>query len=61
MRRAFTSGAAPAYDYDPYGSGLQATAPVTDFNYAGTFYNADSGLYLTRHRAWKNFSEAAAT
>jgi len=27
-------------------------APVTDFNYAGLFYNADSGLSLTQYRAY---------
>ena len=53
VRRAFASTtSAPAYSYDPYGNPLQTTAPVTDFNYAGTFYNADSGLYLTRYRAY---------
>ncbi|MGO8866926.1 MAG: RHS repeat-associated core domain-containing protein, partial [Alphaproteobacteria bacterium] len=53
VRRAFAStSSAPAYSYDPYGNPLQATAPVTDFVYAGMFYNADSGLYLTRYRAY---------
>ena len=53
VRRVFASAtSAPAYAYDPYGQPLQATAPLTDFNYAGTFYNADSGLYLTRYRAY---------
>jgi RHS repeat-associated protein len=52
VRRVFSSAAAPAYDYDPYGVPLQATAPVTDFDYAGMFYDADSGLYLTPHRAY---------
>ena len=53
MRRVFASAAsAPAYSYDPYGNALQGTAPLTDFNYAGMFYNADSGLYLTRYRAY---------
>ena len=41
-RRVFAAGQAPAYDYDPYGNALQATAPLTDFGYAGMFYNADS-------------------
>jgi RHS repeat-associated protein len=31
---------------------LQSTAPLTDFGYAGMFYNADSGLYLTPYRAY---------
>jgi hypothetical protein len=44
VRRVFASAAsAPAYSYDPYGNALQGTAPLTDFNYAGMFYNADSG------------------
>ncbi|WIM09099.1 MAG: hypothetical protein OJF58_000050 [Enhydrobacter sp.] len=53
VRRAFAStSSAPAYSYDPYGVPLQGTAPVTDFVYGGMFYNADSGLYLTRYRAY---------
>ncbi len=53
VRRAFAStSSAPAYSYDPYGVPLQATAPVTDFVYAGMFFNADSGLYLTKYRAY---------
>ena len=53
MRRVFASAAsALAYSYDPYGNALQGTAPLTDFNYAGMFYNADSGLYLTQYRAY---------
>jgi len=52
-RRVFAStSSAPAYAYDPYGQPLQATAPLTDFTYAGMFYNADSGLYLTQYRAY---------
>jgi RHS repeat-associated protein len=52
-RRVFASTtSAPAYSYDPYGNALQATAPVADFNYAGMFYHADSGLYLTHYRAY---------
>jgi len=35
-----------------YGKPLQATAPVTDFVYAGMFYNADSGLNLTQFRGY---------
>jgi RHS repeat-associated protein len=49
------SSAAPqAYDYDPYGNPLQtiASGPLTDFRYAGMFYHADSGLYLTQYRAY---------
>jgi len=53
VRRVFAStSSAPAYSYDPYGNALQPTAPLTDFNYAGLFYNADSGLYLTQYRAY---------
>jgi RHS repeat-associated protein len=53
VRRAFaSSSSAPVYSYDPYGNALQATAPLTDFGYAGMFYNADSGLYLTQFRAY---------
>ncbi len=53
VRRVFASASsAPAYRYDPYGNALQATAPLTDFGYAGMFYNADSGLYLTQFRAY---------
>ncbi len=53
VRRAFAStSSAPAYGYDPYGNALQATAPLTDFGYAGMLYNADSGLYLTQYRAY---------
>jgi RHS repeat-associated protein len=31
---------------------LQGTAPLTDLGYAGMFFNADSGLYLTQYRAY---------
>ena len=48
---ASTSSAA-AYGYDPYGVPLQATVPTTDFVYAGMFFNADSGLYLTKYRGY---------
>lgn len=53
VRRAFASvSSALAYSYDPYGNALQATAPVTDFNYAKLVVNADSGLYLAQFRAF---------
>jgi RHS repeat-associated protein len=53
VRRVFASASsAPAFGYDPYGNPLQSTAPLTDFNYAGVFFNADSGLYLTPYRAY---------
>ncbi|MGC1302357.1 MAG: RHS repeat-associated core domain-containing protein [Caulobacteraceae bacterium] len=53
VRRVFASTAsAPAYDYDPNGNILQSAARSTDLGYAGMFYNADSGLYLTLYRAY---------
>ncbi|ACA20387.1 YD repeat-containing protein [Methylobacterium sp. 4-46] len=53
VRRAFASaGGAPAFAYDPYGNALQGGAPVTDFGFAGMFYHAESGLYLTHFRAY---------
>jgi RHS repeat-associated protein len=53
VRRGFAGPTnAPAYAYDPYGQKLQAGAPLTDFTYAGMFANADSGLYLTKYRAY---------
>jgi RHS repeat-associated protein len=55
VRRVFASTtSAVAYAYDPYGAPLQATAPTTDFGYAGMFFNADSGLYLTNYRAFNS-------
>lgn len=52
-RRVFANAtSAPAYGYDPYGRALQGAASPTDFNYAGMFYNADSGLYLTQYRVY---------
>ena len=53
VRRVFAStSSAPAYSYDPYGVPQQVTAPTTDFVYAGMFFSADSGLYLTKYRAF---------
>lgn len=53
VERVFASTtSAPSYSYDAYGNALQATAPLTDFNYARMFHNADSGLYLTLYRAF---------
>jgi RHS repeat-associated protein len=53
VRRVFAStSSTTAYGYDPYGAPLQATAPMTDFFFAGMFYNADSRLYLTKYRAF---------
>jgi RHS repeat-associated protein len=53
VRRVFAStSSAPGYGYDPYGGALQTTVPLTDFSYAGMFYNSDSGLYLTWRRAY---------
>jgi RHS repeat-associated protein len=47
-------GVTQAYGYDPYGNALRVFAPgePADFRYAGMFYNADSGLYLTRWRVY---------
>ena len=57
VRRVFASASsAPAFSYDPYGQALQTTTPLTDFDYAGMFYNADSGLYLTKYRAYDSVS-----
>jgi RHS repeat-associated protein len=57
VRRAFAStSSAPAFGYDAYGNALQTTTPLTDFNYAGMFTNADSGLYLTQYRAYDSVS-----
>ena len=52
VRRVFTASQAPSYDYDPYGNPLQATAPLTDYGFAGMVYNADSGLDLARNRIY---------
>jgi RHS repeat-associated protein len=53
VRRAFASTSnAPVYGYDPYGNALQGGASLTDFGFAGMFYHADSGLYLTKFRAY---------
>jgi RHS repeat-associated protein len=42
-----------SYDYDPYGSATQASGQISSsFRYAGMFYYQDSGLYLTRYRAY---------
>jgi RHS repeat-associated protein len=42
------------YDYDPYGNAvkLPASGPLANFLYAGMFYEANSGLYLTQYRAY---------
>jgi RHS repeat-associated protein len=52
VRRAFAAASAPAYDNDPYGVPLQATAPATDFTYAGLLNNPDSGLLLAVNRVY---------
>ena len=53
VRRAFASTSnAPAYGYDPYGTPLQASAPLTDFTYAGLFHEAGSGVDLALYRAY---------
>ena len=43
-----------AYDFDPLGNPLRAPAggPTPDFRFAGMFYHAGSGLYLTQYRAY---------
>uniref|UniRef100_UPI0035AF5D5B RHS repeat-associated core domain-containing protein n=1 Tax=Paenirhodobacter enshiensis TaxID=1105367 RepID=UPI0035AF5D5B len=53
IRRVFESAAsAPAFDYTPYGTPVQAAVPSTDMVYAGLFRDADSGLYLSATRAY---------
>ena len=53
VRRVFESTTnAPAFGYDPFGNALQTTTPLTDFGFAGMFYNSDSGLYLTQFRVY---------
>jgi RHS repeat-associated protein len=44
-----------SYDYDPYGNPIASptSGPLTDFRYAGMFYHANSGLYLTQYRAYE--------
>jgi RHS repeat-associated protein len=57
VRRVFESTTnAPAYAYDPYGNPLQATAPPTDFGYAGLFHEIDSGLNLATYRSYDTAS-----
>ncbi len=56
VRRVFSAGSAPAYDYDPYGNPLQTTAPVTDFGYADMFIHQPSGINLTLNRAYDAYS-----
>ena len=44
-----------SYDYDPYGKPTRSTASGStraDYRYAGLFYHAPSGLYLTHYRAY---------
>ena len=40
------------FDYDPYGGWLTQPETVPQFGYAGMFYHAPSGLYLTHYRAY---------
>lgn len=42
------------YSYDPWGNVtvLQGSGPDSDFQYAGYYYHARSGLYLTKYRAY---------
>ncbi len=44
-----------SYDYDPYGNPTRSTSNGSaraDYRYAGLFYHAPSGLYLTHYRAY---------
>ena len=44
-----------SYDYDPYGNPTRATSTNgarADYRYAGLFYHAQSGLYLTHYRVY---------
>jgi RHS repeat-associated protein len=44
-----------SYDYDPYGKPTRSTtngSARADYRYAGLFYHAPSGLYLTHYRAY---------
>lgn len=52
VRRAFTTGTSPAYDYDPYGTQIQTGAPVTDFTYAGLMALPEAGIYLSQTRPY---------
>jgi RHS repeat-associated protein len=55
VRRVFTKGASPSFDYDPYGvAAAQNGAPTTNFTYAGMFYEPQSGLYLTTNRPYSS-------
>ena len=44
-----------SYDYDPYGQPTRSTtngSTRADYRYAGLFYHAQSGLYLTHYRVY---------
>jgi RHS repeat-associated protein len=41
-----------SYDYDPYGQFIGQPAKASGFGYAGMYYHAPSGLYLTKYRAY---------
>jgi RHS repeat-associated protein len=42
-----------AFDYDPYGNPTETRGhSLTDFRYAGLFFEQNSGLYLARHRVY---------
>jgi RHS repeat-associated protein len=47
--------AVEAFDYDPYGNLVSPPPSDTtpDFRFAGMFFHADSGLYLTQYRAYE--------
>jgi len=40
------------YDYDPYGNLTSDPNKAPEFGYAGMHYHAQSGLYLTKYRAY---------
>ncbi len=44
---------ATRYSYDPYGRATQVSGSVSsDFQYAGMYYHAYSGMSLTQYRAY---------
>jgi len=48
-----TGNTVASFDYDPYGNITSATGSVlSDFRYAGLFYDKNSGLYLAERRAF---------
>jgi RHS repeat-associated protein len=41
-----------SFDYDPYGNLMNEPPSAPEFGYAGMFYHAPSGLYLTKYRVY---------